>query len=69
MKAAKQNKQAVATLRQAILLDPKNVNLYLDSPNSRLPTNHFRWASNVNNDGVELQAQAAPLYLRAALLY
>jgi len=67
--SAKQTPQAVATLRQAILLDPKNVNLYLDFANLSFAHESFQVGIDVINDGVELQPQAAPLYFARGVLY
>ena len=43
--AIKDTPQAVSLLRQAILLDPENVNLYLDFANLSLRTTPLRSAS------------------------
>jgi len=67
--SAKQTPQAVATLRQAILLDPKDVNLYLDFANLSFAHESFQVGIDVINDGVELQPQAAPLYFARGVLY
>jgi tetratricopeptide (TPR) repeat protein len=65
----KDTPQAVSTLRQAILLDPRNVNLYLDFANLSYSHESFGVGINVINDGIELEPQAAPLYFARGVLY
>jgi tetratricopeptide (TPR) repeat protein len=65
----KDTPQAVSTLRQAILQDPKNVNLYLDFANLSYAHESFEVGINVINDGIELQPQSAPLYFARGVLY
>jgi tetratricopeptide (TPR) repeat protein len=60
--------RAVSTLRQAILLDPKNVNLYLDFATIAFAHQSFQAGIEVLNDGIGLQP-AAPLYLARGVLY
>ncbi|MGA8270287.1 MAG: tetratricopeptide repeat protein [Candidatus Sulfotelmatobacter sp.] len=66
---AKDTSQAVTTLRQAILLDPKNVNLYLDFANISYTHGSFHVGIDVINDGLGLQPKAAPLYFARGVLY
>jgi tetratricopeptide (TPR) repeat protein len=65
----KDTPQAVSTLRQAILLNPRNVNLYLDFANLSYGHESFEVGINVINDGIELQPQSAPLYFARGVLY
>jgi tetratricopeptide (TPR) repeat protein len=60
--------QAVNTLRQAILLDPKNVNLYVDFTSIAFEHQSFRVGIKVVSDGIALQPKAA-LYLARGVLY
>jgi len=61
--------KAVEMLRQAILLDPQNVNLYVDF--AALAARHasFQVGIDVVNDGIGLQPKAAPLYFARGMLY
>ncbi len=61
--------QAVAALRRAILLDPRNVNLYLDFANISSAHDSFQVGIDVVSDGIEQVPQAAPLYLARGVLY
>jgi tetratricopeptide (TPR) repeat protein len=61
--------QAVATLRQAILLDPRNVNLYLDFANLSSAHDSSQVGIDLLSDGVAQLPQAAPLYLARGVLY
>ncbi len=70
--AYEQNKdtpQAVSTLRQAILLDPENVNLYLDFANLSYAHDSFQVGIDVVSDGIGLDPKAAPLYFARGVLY
>jgi tetratricopeptide (TPR) repeat protein len=67
--AAKDTSQAVDTLRQAILLDPRNVNLYLDFANISYTHGSFQVGIDVINDGIGLLPSAAPLYFARGVLY
>jgi tetratricopeptide (TPR) repeat protein len=65
----KDTAQAVSTLRQAILLDPQNVNCYLDFANISYTHGSFQVGVDVISDGIALQPKAAQLYFaRGALL-
>ena len=66
---SKDTPQAVATLRQAILLDPQNVNLYLDFANLSSAHDSFQVGTNVVSDGIAQLPRAAPLYLARGVLY
>lgn len=67
--ATKDTDRAVSTLRQAILLDPQNVNLYLDFANICYAHGSFKVGIDVVNDGLALQPNAAPLYFARGVLY
>jgi tetratricopeptide (TPR) repeat protein len=65
----KDTSQAVSTLQQAISLDPRNVNLYLDFTNICYEHGSFQVGIGVINDGLGLQPNAAPLYFARGVLY
>jgi tetratricopeptide (TPR) repeat protein len=66
---AKDTPQAVAALRQAILLDPQNVNLYMDFANLSSAHDSFQVGIDVMSDGIGQLPKAAPLYLARGVLY
>lgn len=66
---AKDTAQAVTTLRQAILLEPQNVNLYLDFANLSYTHGSFQVGIDVINDGLGQQPKAAPLYFARGVLF
>lgn len=59
---------AVSALRQAILLDPRNVNLYVDFASLSMAHQSFQVGINVISDGIALQ-ESAKLYLARGVLY
>jgi tetratricopeptide (TPR) repeat protein len=61
--------RAVSALRQAILLEPRNVSLYLDFANIAFAHQSFQVGINVINDAIGLQPEAAPLYVARGVLY
>jgi tetratricopeptide (TPR) repeat protein len=61
--------QAVSLLRQAILMDPQNVNLYVDFALISAAHQSNEVGINVVSDGIAQQPQAAPLYLARGVLY
>jgi tetratricopeptide (TPR) repeat protein len=61
--------KAVETLRRAILLDPHNINLYLDFANLSSAHDSFQVGIDVVSDGISQLPQAAPLYLARGVLY
>jgi tetratricopeptide (TPR) repeat protein len=61
--------QAVNALRQAILREPRNINLYLDFANLSLDHQSFQVGINVISDGIGLEPKAASLYLARGILY
>ena len=66
---SKETPQAVAALRQAILLDPKNVNLYVDFANLSSAHDSFQVGIDVVSDGIGQLPKAVPLYLARGVLY
>ena len=65
----KDTSRAVSLLREAILLDPQNVNLYLDFANLSYAHDSFQVGVDVVSDGLGLQPKAAPLYFARGVLY
>jgi len=61
--------QAVSTLRQALLLDPRNVSLYLDFANISFAHESFQVGIDVITGGLTLQPNADDLYLARGVLY
>jgi tetratricopeptide (TPR) repeat protein len=61
--------QAVSTLRRAILLDPRNVSLYLDFASIAFAHESFQVGIDVISEGMSLQPGAAPLYVARGVLY
>src|SRR5262249_38252446 len=61
--------QAVSTLRQAILLDPRDVSLYLDFANISFAHESFQVGIDVISEGMLLQPTAAQLYVARGVLY
>lgn len=66
---AKQTSEAVSSIREAILLDPQNVNLYLDFANISYAHGSFQVGIDVINDGIALQPKAAPLYFARGVFH
>jgi tetratricopeptide (TPR) repeat protein len=66
---AHDTEKAVESLRRAILLDPNNVNLYLDFAAISATHQSFQVGINVVNDGINLQPKAAPLYFARGVLH
>ena len=64
-----QTDKAVEMLRQAILLDPHKVNLYVDFAALAATHQSVSVGINVVNDGINLQPKAAPLYFARGVLY
>ena len=61
--------KAVDTLRQAILLDSRDVSLYVDFAALSAAHQSFQVGIDVINDGITLQPGAAPLYFARGVLY
>ena len=66
---SKDTPQAVGALRQAILLDPRNLNLYVDFANICSAHDSFQVGIDVVSDGIGQLPKAAPLYLARGVLY
>jgi len=66
---AKDTPRAVNLLRQAILLEPRNVNLYLDFANIAFAHESFQVGIDIITDGLKLQPQAPALYMARGVLY
>ena len=61
--------KAVDALRQAILLDPGDVNLYVDFAAISARHQSLQVGINIVNDGINVQPKAAPLYFARGMLY
>ena len=60
---------AVSTLRQALLLEPKNTSLYLDFANICFAHESFQVGIDVITEGLNLQRDADDLYVARGVLY
>ena len=61
--------QAVAVLRQAVLLDPRNVNLYLDFASLSFTHQSFEVGIDMINAGLAQKPDSGALYLARGVLY
>lgn len=61
--------QAVSTLRQALLLDPRNISLYLDFATICFAHESFQVGIDVVSEGLLLQPKADDLYVARGVLY
>jgi tetratricopeptide (TPR) repeat protein len=61
--------EAVRLLRQAILANPHDTNLYLDFANVSLDHQSFQVGVDMINVGLEAEPKAAPLYVARGVLY
>ncbi len=61
--------EAVRTLRQAIVADPRNVDLYVDFANLSMDHQSYQVGVDMINAGIALQPKAAPLYVARGILY
>lgn len=61
--------KAVETLRQAILMEPHNVNLYVDFAALSAAHQSVQVGIDAVNDGIHLEPKAAPLYFARGVLY
>jgi tetratricopeptide (TPR) repeat protein len=61
--------KAVDALRQAILLAPQDVSLYVNFAALAATHQSFQVGINVVNEGINLQPKAAPLYFARGVLY
>ncbi len=66
---AHQTEKAVDALRQAIVLDPDQVQLYVDFAALASAHQSFEVGMNVVDDGIELHPNAAPLYFARGVLH
>jgi tetratricopeptide (TPR) repeat protein len=66
---AHDTEKAVDALRQAILLDPQNAQLYVDFAAISATHQSFQVGIDVVNEGINLQPKAAPLYFARGVLY
>ena len=66
---AQDTDQAVSALRQAILLDPRNISLYLDFAQLSFAHASFQVGVDVVSDGISEQPAAAQLYFARGVLY
>lgn len=66
---SKDTPRAVSALRQAILLDPQNVNLYMDFANLSSAHDSSQVGIDVVSDGIAQLPKAAPLFLARGVLY
>jgi len=61
--------EAVRLLRQAIVANPHNINLYLDFANVSLDHQSFQVGVDMINAGLAAEPNAAPLYVARGVLY
>jgi tetratricopeptide (TPR) repeat protein len=61
--------EAVSTLRQALLLEPRNTSLYLDFANISFEHQSFQVGVDVISEGLSLQPNADGLYVARGVLY
>jgi tetratricopeptide (TPR) repeat protein len=61
--------QAVAVLRQAVLLDPRNVNFYLDFASLSFTHQSFEVGIDMTDAGLTQMPDSAALYLARGVLY
>lgn len=61
--------QAVGILRQAIVSNPHDVNLYLDFANISLDHQSFSVGVDMINAGIQAEPKSAPLYVARGVLY
>jgi tetratricopeptide (TPR) repeat protein len=62
-------RNAVHVLRQAIVTDPRDVDLYLDFANISIEHQSFQTGIDVINSGISVQPEAAALYVARGVLY
>jgi tetratricopeptide (TPR) repeat protein len=67
--AGKDTPQAVKLLRQAIIQEPRNVDLYLQFANISFLHQSFQVGIDMIDAGLSLQPKAAPLYMARGVLY
>jgi tetratricopeptide (TPR) repeat protein len=62
-------RNAVRMLRQAIVTDPRDVDLYLDFANISIEHQSFQVGIDVINSGISVQPEAAALYVARGILH
>jgi tetratricopeptide (TPR) repeat protein len=67
--ANRETPRAVKILRDAIVKDPRNVALYVDFANIAFSHQSFQPGIDMIDSGLDLQPDAAPLYLARGVLY
>ena len=67
--AAEDTPEAVRILRQAIISDPHNVDLYVDFATLSLDHQSFQVGVDMIDAGLEAEPKAAPLYVSRGILY
>lgn len=67
--ADKDTPQAVKLLRQAIMQDPRNVDLYLQFANVSFVHQSFQVGIDMIDAGLSVQPKAAPLYMARGILF
>jgi tetratricopeptide (TPR) repeat protein len=60
---------AVRTLREAIVADPRNVDLYVDFADLSMDHQSYQVGVDMIDAGIALQPKAAPLYVARGILY
>jgi tetratricopeptide (TPR) repeat protein len=61
--------EAVRILRQAIVSDPHNINLYVDFANVSLDHQSYQVGVDMINAGLHAEPKSAPLYVARGILY
>jgi tetratricopeptide (TPR) repeat protein len=61
--------EAVRLLRQAIVSDPHNINLYVDFANVSMDHQSYQVGVDMINAGLQVEPKAAPLYVARGILY
>ena len=67
--ASGETPEAVRTLREAIVADPRNTDMYLDFANLSMDHQSSAVGIEMMNSGLKLQPESAPLYLARGILY
>jgi tetratricopeptide (TPR) repeat protein len=67
--ASGETPEAVRTLREAIVADPRNTDLYLDFANLSMDHQSSAVGIEMMNSGLKLQPESAQLYLARGILY
>jgi len=67
--AAGDTPEAVKRLRQAIVADPRNTDLYIDFANLSMSHQSYQVGVDMINSGLKIRPDAAPLYVARGVLY